>query len=35
MEYFNNIKEERLTWEDVLFNNGKVDSYGKRIFMSS
>ena len=25
MEYFDNIKEERLTWEDVLFNNGKVD----------
>ena len=27
MEYFGNIKEERLTWADVLFDNGKVDSY--------
>ena len=25
MEYFYNIKEERITWEDVLFNDGKVD----------
>jgi hypothetical protein len=30
MEYFDNIKEERLTWADVLFNDGKVDSYYKR-----
>ena len=29
MEYFDNIKEERLTWEGVLFNDGKVDSYNK------
>ena len=29
MEYFNNIKEERLTWADVLFNDGKVDLYNK------
>ena len=29
MKYFENIKEERLNWEDVLFNNGKVDLYNK------
>ena len=29
MEYFDYIKEERLTWADVLFNDGKVDLYNK------
>ena len=29
MEYFDYIKEERLTWADVLFNDGKVDLYDK------
>jgi hypothetical protein len=28
-KYFNNIKEKKLTWTEVLFNNGKVDSYSK------
>ncbi len=31
MEYFDNIKEERLTWADVLFNNGKLDLYDKGV----
>ena len=29
MIYFHNIIEERLTWEDVLFNDAKVDLYGE------
>ena len=28
LDYFEHGKEKRLTWEAVLFYNGKVDSYG-------
>ena len=32
MEYFDNIKEERLTWADVLFNDGnKLDLYDESV----
>jgi hypothetical protein len=31
MEYFDSIKEERLTWVDVLFNDGKLDSYDESV----
>ena len=31
MEHFDNIEEERLTWADVLFNDGKLDLYDKSV----
>jgi hypothetical protein len=34
INYFDHTKEERLTWAEVLFHNGKVDSYGKNADMS-
>ena len=30
MEYIDKITTVNLTWADVLFNNGKVDSYSKK-----
>ncbi len=29
IKHFNHTKEERLTWAEVLFYDGKVDPYGK------
>ncbi len=29
IRYFDGIQEEKLTWVEVLFNDGKVDLYGK------